>query len=60
MGIPREVILARNDSNFLFLSENKMGPGDYNPAKAISKSPSCRFGSDNTKPRVENLGTARE
>jgi hypothetical protein len=31
MGIPREIALLRNDSNFLFQANNNLGPGDYNP-----------------------------
>lgn len=27
MGLPREIALERNDSNFLFISENALGPG---------------------------------
>lgn len=46
MGIPREIVQIRKDQNFLFQSENKNGPGDYNPTDSLQRklSPVMSFG----------------
>ena len=55
MGIPREVAHMRVNNNPLFHSDNKAGPGDYDPnVNAIAKNaPSIGFG----KLKSKNLKT---
>ena len=55
MGIPREVAHMRANNNPLFHSDNKAGPGDYDPnVNAIAKNaPSMTFG----KLKSKNLKT---
>ena len=52
MGIPREVALLRNQSNFMFQGINKMGPGDYNPEKPKANLPTSYFSKDKSESRV--------
>ena len=46
MGIPREVAQLNQQQNFLFNSNNHLGPGDYQPAieTVLKKSPVVGFG----------------
>ena len=46
MGIPREVAQLNQNENFLFNTNNILGPGDYQPMTEIStkKSPVVGFG----------------
>lgn len=45
MGIPREVAHQNMASNFLFSSNSKIGPGDYNPDSSViqKKAPAVTF-----------------
>lgn len=36
MGIPREVAHHNAQQNFLFHSDSKAGPGDYNPETSLT------------------------
>jgi len=51
MGIPRELSNNRKDSNFLFTSNNIIGPGDYDAKDSLtkSKSPVISFSVTGTK-----------
>jgi hypothetical protein len=45
MGIPREIAHQNFGSNFLFSSNTKVGPGDYNPDTSIieKRAPAISF-----------------
>ena len=46
MGIPRDVAQMNQQGNLLFNSENRMGPGDYQPQieNVLKKAPVISFG----------------
>jgi hypothetical protein len=45
MGIPRDVARQNSFANFLFSSDSKIGPGDYNPNSMVTmkKAPVTTF-----------------
>jgi len=44
MGIPREISHLRSNANFLFSSDNQVGPGDYDVKNQMTQKSSPKIG----------------